>query len=287
VTESLHGRICLVTGANAGIGLETAKGLAVRGGRVILLCRDDAKGRAAVEEVGHDAELVLADLTDHDAVRAAADAVLARHDALHVLVNNAGAFSMERQLDAHGVEQSFSAGFLGHFLLTGLLRERLVASAPSRVIHVAGISHRKGALDLDDPWFGARPWDAWAANQQTQLARVVFAVELARRLEGTGVTSNAVHPGAVITGAQQAAPWWARLLIHTVLRPGFVRPPRGARPVVRLAARPELEGVTGRFFDRVREADVVAAARDEAMGERLWRFAQGLIDDRRGANRAS
>lgn len=283
MTESLHGQTCLVTGANAGIGLHTAKGLAVRGGRVILLCRDEAKGRAAVEEVGHEAELVLADLTDHDAVRRAAGEILERFDALHVLINNAGTFSMDRRVDARGVERSFSAGYLGHFLLTSLLRERLEASAPARVIHLAGISHRKGQLDLDDPWFERRPWDAWAANKQTQLARVVFAVELARRLEGTGVTSNAVHPGAVLTDTTRAAPWWARLLIHTVLRPGFVRPPRGARPVVWLAARPELAEVTGRFFDRQREAELVGAARDPGLGTRLWEFSEDLIEDRRAA----
>lgn len=278
--EPSEGRpVAIVTGASSGIGEATAKGLAARGLRVILPCRDRARGEAAAARIraavpSADLALEEVDLGALASVRACVDRLrtLPRID---VLVLNAGTTTRARELTADGFERTLAVDVLGHFALTVPLLPALRAAAPSRIVTLAGIYHRKGAIDLDDLHFARRAWTMRAANDQAQLARVVIAFELARRLRDLGVTSNAVHPGAVITEAQRDAPAWARLLIHTVARPFFVLPDRGAAPVVRLAVDPALEGVTGRYFDRAREAPAHPLASDPDFGRALFaRFAE-------------
>ena len=194
-----------------------------------------------------------------------------------MLVHTAGHFDFERRLTDQGFERMLAVGYLGPWLLTRLLEERLVASAPSRVVVTAGIYHRKAQLDLDDLHFETRPWDAMAANNQMQLARASFALELARRLEGRGVTVNAVHPGAVRTHTQDLLTGWQRLLVDTLGRFIFVDPERGAMPNLRLAGEVALEGVTGRFFDGLREATPSDDARDPQLAARLWEWTETTV----------
>jgi NAD(P)-dependent dehydrogenase (short-subunit alcohol dehydrogenase family) len=280
---ALEGKVCLVTGATRGIGRATADWLARAGATVGLLCRDVDRAEevraALVNRTGRDdaAVVVELDLASMASVRRAAAAVLARFPRIDVLVHNAGHFDFERRLTDQGFEQMLAVGYLGPWLLTRLLEERLVASAPSRVVVTAGIYHRKAQLDLDDMHFETRSWDAMAANNQMQLARASFALELARRLDGRGVTVNAVHPGAVRTHTQDLLTGWQRLLVDTLGRFIFVDPERGAMPNLRLAGEVALEGVTGRFFDGLREAAPSEDARDPQLAARLWRWTEATV----------
>ncbi len=267
--------ICIVTGANSGIGRAATRALARAGEVVVMACRDPTRGEAAraallAELPGARLHVLRCDLAELASVRRFAADVSTRFPRVRALVHNAGVYPDQRTLSADGFEMMLAVGVLGPFLLTELLRPTLLAAAPARVVQLAGIYHRRGSLDLTDLQWQRRPWDRAAANRQVQLARVLFVVELARRLAAHGVTANAVHPGAVLTEALDRAPWYLRLLAHTLARPGFVGPDRGAAPVVRLAVAPELAGVTGRFFDRFEPAPHVPAALDAALTARLW-----------------
>ena len=274
--------VFLVTGANSGIGRATARALARGGEVVVMACRDPARGEAArtallAEVPGAELHVLRCDLAELASVRSFAAEVSARFSGVRALIHNAGVYPRERTLTVDGFELMLAVGFLGPFLLTHLLRPALLAGAPARVVQLAGIYHRRGSIDLTDLQWQRRPWDRAAANNQVQLARVIFMVELARRLDGLGVTANAVHPGAVLTEALDQAPWYLRLLAHTLARPGFVRPDRGAAPVIRLASAPDLAHVSGRFFDRFVPAPHVPAALDGEVAARLWAQAERLV----------
>ena len=204
VTADLAGRICLVTGASNGLGEATALALAALGARVILICRDAARGARALEDVKRrtgngGVELVLADLGSLASIERAAHLVAARHRRLDVLVNNAGLVTLRRTLTADGFEATFGVNHLGSFALTNRLLPLLRAGAPSRVVNVSSDAHRGVVLDFDDLQ-GERHYSFWTAYRRSKLANILFTAELARRLSGSGVTANALHPGAVRTG---------------------------------------------------------------------------------------
>jgi NAD(P)-dependent dehydrogenase (short-subunit alcohol dehydrogenase family) len=254
----------LVTGANAGIGYATAAGLARAGHRVVLLCRnpqkaEEARRRMATATGNADLHVLICDLADLDAVAAAADEFLQRFDRLDVLVHNAGVITKERELSPQGHELLLAVDVLGPYLLTWRLQHRLAAAGPGRLVHLAGIYGRKGVFDLDDPSFERRPWTMADANAAAQLARVALAVAWAEHLRGA-VVCNAVHPGAVRTHAQDSAPPWAVLLIDTVLKPAFVAPAVGAKPVLRLALGEETR--SGQWFRRQQAVELPEAARN-------------------------
>ncbi len=270
---SLAGRTCLVTGATSGIGLETAIGLVRLGGRVLVVGRSKARGEAALQriraETGSDsAELLLADLSSLAEVRRLADAVLAAAPALHVLVNNAGVVNLRRSTTADGFETMFAVNHLAHFLLTLLLLDRLRESAPARIVHVASDAHRFGVLDLDDLQ-SERRYGAMRSYGRSKFANILFSDELARWLEGSGVTSNSLHPGAVATRLGQNNGWLGHLATG-LLRPFFLTAEQGARTTLYVATEPGLEGVTGRYFAKQREAKPSAASRDPALARQLW-----------------
>lgn len=279
---SLDGKVCVVTGANSGIGAEVALGLARLGGTVVLLCRRPAEGervrqtilarhpRAAVA-------VVPCDLTDAESVRQAAARLLAGWPRLDVLVHNAGATFPTRTLTKDGIEATLAVDVVGPFLLDTLLRERLERSG-GRVIALTGIYQRKGVVDVDDLHFTRRPYDWLAANNQAQRCRWLLTSELARR--APRLTAVSVHPGAVLTGAQARLPRLARAIIVTLARPGFVRAEVGAIPVLRLAARPDVVGCSGRFFNRCEAADDVA---DPVMAHAVWTACERLTGERWGA----
>ena len=270
----LSGKTVLVTGANAGIGKETARGLARRGARVVMASRSLERGEAARKDLAREMpeerlEVMRLDLASLADVRRFARDFRSRHVRLDVLVNNAGIHTAHRNVTSEGFETTFVTNHLGPFLLTHELLPVLKVSAPARVVNVASEAHRLGRIHFDDLQL-ARRWSGIAAYCQSKLANVMFTMELARRLEGTGVTTNAVHPGSVRSN-------WARGPESGVLRaavslasPFLVSVAKGAENSLFAAASPDLEGVSGQYFVRRRERAPSARARDVAAQRRLW-----------------
>jgi retinol dehydrogenase-12 len=276
----MSGKTCLVTGATGGIGKETALRLATLGAGVIIVGRDATRGAAAAEEIRGRApharvETLTADLSSQAQVRRLAEEVRARHDRLDVLVNNAGVLTMRRQVTADGLEKTFATNHLAPFLLTHLLRGLLERSAPARVVTVASAAHKQ---------VKAIPWDDLASGASTRceqtyplskLLNVLFTAELARRLRGTGVTANCLHPGFVRTGlgGDVTGVLGAAVRIAVRFRPG---PATGAETSIYLATAAEVAEVTGGYFVKCRPAEPSALARDAGAAARLWRLSEEL-----------
>jgi len=278
---SIGGKTVLVTGATSGIGLEASVALARQGARVVMVGRDRAKTELAAVAVTARAGVkpeaqLLCDFSSQASIRALAGQVLERFERVDVLVNNAGGVNKTRRLTADGIEATFAVNHLGYFLLTNLLLDRLVRSAPARVVTVASVGHRHGTLDFDDLGY-ERGYSIMKAYARSKLANVLFAAELARRLEGTGVTSNSLHPGAVATNIWSGAPLWAKPIILLLLRPFFISAEKGGSYIVRLAASPELEGVTGKYFEEGRRVEPAPLAQDAALARGLWDVSGSMV----------
>ena len=274
----MHGRVCVVTGASSGIGRATALGLAARGATLVLVCRDEARGNAVAEEIARagcegSATLLLADLASQTQVRAVAAEIRARFERVHVLINNAGvAGARPRRTTAEGLERTFAVNHLAPFLLTTLLLDRLEAGAPARVVTVSSAAHRFFALDFDDLQ-DERRYSPFRAYARSKLANVLFTHELARRLEGSGVSANCLHPGVVATNIFRDSP---RLLRALFAGPLALSPERGADTVLYLASAPEVAGASGRYFVRRRPVRPSRAARDSNAARRLWQASEAL-----------
>ena len=276
---SLDGRVALVTGANSGIGYEVALQLAARGATLVLLCRDAERGEAArariSEQTSNDrVELLLADMGSQAQVRRAAAEFRERHDRLHLLVNSAGAIQRRRELTEDGLERTFAANHLGTFLLTRQLLDVIRASAPARIINVASSSHARGPLDFAD-LDSAEDWAGMRAYGRSKLGNVMFSHELARRLDGSGVTVNAMHPGLVATNFGRGVRW-IRLGIAAA-RWFMVSPRDSGADVLHLATSPELDGVTGAYFVRREQQPSSEFSRDESLQQRLWMASEVLV----------
>jgi len=271
---SLEGRRCLVTGATSGIGRATAVGLAEAGARVAIVCRNPLRGEETVAEIkertGSEAvELFLADLSSQAAVRQAAREILTRCPRIDVLVNNAGVVELRRRETVDGIESTWAVNHLGSFLLTNLLLERIREGASARIVNVASDAHKfVSRLDPERPEGDGR-YRWWQAYGRSKLANLLFTRELARRLEGSGVTANAAHPGAVSTRLGQQNAWWA-VPLTKALGIFFKSPEQGAATSLYLARAPELSGVTGRYFANCKEHRLNALACDDALAARLW-----------------
>ena len=263
----------MITGASSGVGRATGLGLARLGATLVLVCRDRRRGEETVVEIrdatGNRAvTLMVADLSSQQSIRALAHEFLATSQPLHVLVNNAGIVNLHRTVTVDGIESVFAVNHLAYFLLTHLLLDRLKESAPARIVNVASHAHRFSALDLDD-LEGARRYRAMRVYGQSKLANILFSYELARRLGGTGVTVNCLHPGAVASGLGKNNGPWARAFIM-LLRPFFRTPEQGAATSIYLASAPELEQVTGKYFAACKETRSSAVSYDAAVARRLW-----------------
>ena len=273
-------QVAFITGTTHGIGTVTARELARAGWAVALGCRDMTRGEAVRAHIvaatgNEDVHVLRLDLADQASIRACAAELLERFDALRVLVNNAGMMSAKRELNADGQESMFAINHLGPYLLTRLLIDRLLASAPARVVVVASRAHFRSTLDLDDLPL-ARGFSAFSAYGRSKLANVLFTRALARRLEGTGVTVNCLHPGVVATNLVPTNSPILRFL-SPLAKPFMLSEERGARTSLKLALDPTLEGVTGAYFDENGSAQQPSAqALDDALGERLWRVSAEL-----------
>jgi len=279
---TMRGGTAIVTGANSGIGFETAAALAGMGARVVLTARDPAKGKSAVEEIlrrhpSGDVTAVELDLARLDDVRSFATDFLERFDRLDVLVNNAGVWLAERAVTADGFETMFQVNHLGPFLLTNLLLDRLKASARSRVVTVASEAHRFARLDFEDLQT-ERAYRGMKAYFRTKLCNIVFTRELARRLVGTGVTANALHPGTVRTRLARDGDTSAIFEFGARITSPFLKSPtRGAETSVYLASSPDVEGRTAEYWIRRRPRTPSRAARDDDAAQRLWNASTELV----------
>ncbi len=278
-SNELAGRTCIVTGANSGIGKATGIQLARMGATLVMVCRNRKKGEHALNDIktksGSDSiELVLADLASFNSVRQLAEEFEGKHDRLHVLVNNAGLFRLRRSLTVDGFETTFQVNYLSHFLLTNLLLKLLKKSAPSRIISVSSVAHYGGHIDFDELQSGGGP-AGWKAYSQSKLAQVLFTYELARRLKGTGVTANCLHPGGVATNI-----WGNAVGPAGFLTKGFrlflLSPEKGAETPVYLASSSEVEGVSGQYFEQKQSKRSSTESYDEVVAQRLWQESADL-----------
>lgn len=266
-------KISIVTGGTSGIGLVTAEALARRGDRVLLLGRDPNRTEQAARHVqsatGNTPEALIGDLSSFADVRRLTDEIRSRVDRIDLLVNNAGAIFLDRSLSADGIEMTFALNHFGHFLLTNRLIDLLEAGAPARVVHVASDA-AKVARRIDEANLrGEAGYAGWRSYAQSKLANVLFSNELARRLEGRGVTSNALHPGFVQTRFFDKPGLVAR--ITRLVAGGFaITPEQGAKTSIHLATAPEVEGTTGGYFEKCRQVPPTRASQDREAARRLW-----------------
>lgn len=275
----LTGRCCLVTGATHGVGRATAEALARARATVLLHGRDSvsvgAACRAVVRATGNpDVNGVVADFGSLAAVRKLA-AELAALDRLHVLIDNAGLWTRHRRTSEDGLELQFAVNHLAPFLLTTSVLTLLKRSAPARVVVVSSRAHFRGKLDFEDLNFERRPYHGLAAYSASKLANVLFTLELARRLDGSGVTANCLHPGVVATHIFRDLGAIAKMLLP-IARLLMLSPERGAETSVHLASSPEVAAVSGRYFEKCRPAEPAPAALDAAAATRLWEVSEQL-----------
>ena len=275
----MHGKICVVTGATSGIGLITAQALARQGATLIVVARNPERGAATVsriqQETGNSAvELMVADLSAQAQVRQLANEIQQRFARLHVLVNNAGALFARRQLSADGLEMTFALNHLAYFLLTNLLLDPLKAADSARIVNVSSEAHRRARLDFSDLQ-GQHRYTGWRAYSRSKLANVLFTYELARRLAGTGIVTNALHPGFVATnfGRNNRS---VTAVLFRILQLAAISPEEGAQTIIYLASSPAVKGVTGEYFVKQQAVRSSQVSYDSAAAERLWQVSAEL-----------
>ena len=273
----MNGKVCVVTGATSGIGKAAATALARMGAQIVLVGRDQGRTEATAAEIGANAAVPpkaeIADLASMEQVHALAGR-LGSLERIDVVVNNAGLVLGERRVTEDGFEHVFAVNHLAPFLLTNLLLPRLTGSAPARVVTVTSDAHSAANLDLDDPNL-EHDWNSWRSYANSKLANILFTRELARRLDGTGVTANCAHPGVVRTGFGREGKPLLRLGT-TIARPFFLSPERGADTIVYLASSPDVAGETGGYYVKRQRREPSAAARDDAAARRLWDISEKL-----------
>jgi NAD(P)-dependent dehydrogenase (short-subunit alcohol dehydrogenase family) len=284
--EQIHprpmaGRTVLVTGGTAGIGKATALGLAAMGAHLAITGRDRGRAEDAAREIraagGGNVDVFVADLSSQPEVRRLADEVLQRLPRIDALVNNAGGYWNTRHITADGLERTFAVNHLAPFLLTSLLLGRLKHSAPARVVTVSSNMQAIGRIDFDDLQ-GERSYSGARAYNQSKLANVLFTYELARRLEATSVTANALHPGVVRTSFGAEDPSGVQRLFTPFMRPFMKTPAQGAATSVHLAAAPALEQMTGRYFANSKPKRSSQRSYDNAAAARLWHVSTDLVN---------
>src|SRR5690242_8009629 len=272
---TMAGKICLITGGTNGIGKSTAQALAQMGATVVIGGRNAPKTAQAVAAIRaasgtNNVHALLADLSSQQEVRRLADAFTSTYPHLHVLINNAGAAFLHRQLSVDGYEMTFAFNHLAYFLLTNLLLDTLKASAPARIINVSSDAHTGGKVNFDD--LNAK--NSWgmagmSAYSNSKLENIMFTYELARRLEGTGVTANVLHPGLVNTGFNKNNGGLMRIAMR-LISPFSLTPEQGADTIIYLASSPEVEGVSGKYWDKRKAVKSIDASYDISAQQRLW-----------------
>lgn len=278
-SNDLDGKTIVITGANQGIGKEAAIALGARGAQLVLVCRNEQKARAAIGDIeragAKKVELVVADLSSQRDVRRAAREILAKHARIDVLLNNAGVFVPKRAATVDGVETTLATNHLAYFLLTNLLLDALKAGK-ARIVNVASRAHlrAKAGVRFDDLQF-ARSYSAFDVYSHSKLLNVMWTYELARRLQGTGVTANSLHPGVIASGFAQTYGGWMSW-VWKAMGPFLSSTKDGARTSIYLASSPEAEGVSGKYFADCKEARSSRVSHDVDAQQRLWRVSEEL-----------
>jgi NAD(P)-dependent dehydrogenase (short-subunit alcohol dehydrogenase family) len=275
----MRGKVVVITGATSGIGRIAALSLAAKGARIVLIARDQARADAMLARLSATGPPVahrafLADLSSVGATRRVGQRIVAEEARIDVLINNAGSIFPRRAETVDGLERTFALNHMAYFVLTLALRERLVASAPGRVVNTASRAHLGNVLDFGDLQMRRR-YQPLTAYGRSKLANILFTRELARRLSGTGVTANCLHPGFVATGlGQRGGGFFGMMVGLSMLFAG--RAEDGAKTIVHLAAAPELATTTGAYFAECREIEPSVAAQDDAAAQRLWQESERL-----------
>jgi retinol dehydrogenase 14 len=278
-SANMAGKICLVTGGNSGIGKATAIGLAKMRATVVIATRSREKGQTAVSDIivksgNKNVELIQADMSSQDSIHQLADEFRAKHEKLHVLINNAGVYLTKRTTTSDGFESTFAVNHLGPFLLTSLLLDILKASAPSRIVNVTSDAHKGANIRFDDLQ-GEKRFSGWQAYGQSKLAMILFTHELAKRLEGSGVTVNSAHPGVVRTNFAKNNGGLV-MLGFRFLGIFFISPESSAKRILYVATSPDLDGVTGKYFTKMRETRSSPESYDDDSAKRLWLVSEQL-----------
>ena len=276
----MRGKTVLVTGGTGGIGKATALGLATMGAHLAITGRDRWRTESAAREIraagGGQVDVFVADLSSQSEVRRLAEEVLQRLPRIDVLVNNVGGYWHTRHVTVDGLEHTFAVNHLAPFLLTNLLLDRLTQSAPARVVTVASQAQAMGRIDFEDLQ-GERSYSGARAYDQSKLANVLFTYELARRLRGTSVTANALHPGVVSTSFGAEDPGGIQRVLVPFMRPFMKTPAKGAATSIYLASAPDLERVTARYFANSRPKSSSKRSHEEATAARLWQVSADLV----------
>jgi NAD(P)-dependent dehydrogenase (short-subunit alcohol dehydrogenase family) len=275
----MNDKVCMVTGATSGIGKVSAREIARHGMTLVLVGRNPEKCEAVANEIkqqtgNQSVEWLQADLSSQQEIRHLAEAFQQRFSRLDVLLNNAGSIFFQREESADGIEMTIALNHLNYFLLTNLLLDTIKASAPARIINVSSDAHKTGHIDFADIE-GAQSATGWKAYNQSKLANLLFTYELARRLEGTGVTVNALHPGFVASNFGMNNGWMAHLF-RPIVKVFGITPEEGAQTSIYLATSPEVEGVSGRYFVRQQPTRSSDASYDEDTARRLWEVSEKM-----------
>jgi NAD(P)-dependent dehydrogenase (short-subunit alcohol dehydrogenase family) len=270
-------KVCLITGANSGIGKETALALAKMNATVVMLCRNKQRGEKAQKEIieqsgNKNVDLLLCDLSSLEDIKKFVSEFKNKYEKLHVLINNAGVMLKNRTISLDGFEMNFAVHVLGPFLLTNLLLDILKKSAPSRIIIVASAAHKRAKIDFQDLQSENKKYRLFSAYGISKLAEILFTYELSRKLEGTKVTANAVHPGVVATnlGRDQSkfSQWFAKKF--------FKSPEEGAQTSIYLASSSEVEGITGKYFTNKESRESSIESYNKENAERLWKICEEM-----------
>ena len=276
----MDGKVCVITGATSGVGYQAAKQLARGGAEIVIVCRNPQKGKNLRQELntsfGVNTSVVLADFTDLHEVRRAAGEILDQHPRIDVLINNAGIHRTHRTLTKAGFETVFCVNHLAAFLLTRLLLDRIIASAPAQILYVNSEGHRFGGLDLDDLDWSKRPYKGLQGYGAAKTAQLLTIWELNDLLVGTGVTVNAMHPGAVRTQIGMDNGWLYRTYQRFILGPFLQKPEVSGEAIYYLLAAPEMQNVSGKFFNKTNEETPMPHATDRALGKQVWSVSEEL-----------
>lgn len=275
----MNNKLCVITGANSGIGFETTKALAQKGAYLVMVCRNEDKAEAAraqiIEETSNPGiEIVLCDFAIQAEIRKAAKEIKERYEKIDVLINNHGFLASEKEETVDGLEKTFAVNHIGYFLFTNLLLDHIKAADSGRIVNVASAAHRAGEFDPENIQLDSN-FTPWKAYGNSKLFNIMFTKELARKLVDTNVTANSLHPGVVASNFAQSGSWIMKTLF-TIGKPFFISSRKGAETSIYLASSDEVKNVNGAYFKNKRAATPKKIARDEEAAKELWDISKKL-----------